>query len=243
MLVMLCKKLKVTFLDMDNFQMKVVSRDNFKHFISSRKDKGLILCALNLFMLGYIKRHSHLIGSAVFWCDGIMGSVFCYAHGKYLNKYRGISVVKDLLLEHRNSSVAILGSADSLIKNYFFINSVEVREHIKLENFELSKFDILSFNLDAKYVFITLPSPKQEQLAFELARHYPTHHFYCVGGALNMLSDPSLDCPYIFRILGLEFLYRLRSDTRRRIKRLFNSIYQLICNFFWLKNIDIFEVE
>ncbi len=197
--------------------MKVVSRDNFKHFISSRKDRGLILCALNLFMLGYIKRHSHLIGSAVFWCDGIMGSIFCYVHGKYLNKYRGVSVVKDLVLAHRDSSVSILGSADPLIKSYFFTNRVEVREHIQLENFEISKFDILSLNLDAKYVFITLPSPKQEELAFALSEVYPRHHFYCIGGALNMLSNPLLDCPYIYSVFGFVFLYRLRSDFRRRI--------------------------
>ena len=77
-------------------------------------------------------------------------------------------------------------------------------------------------------IFLTLPTPKQEIIAEELSLTNEKYSIFCIGGALNMLGGYEPDPPKFIEN-NLEFLWRLRFDTKRRLKRLIISmIYYLI---------------
>jgi UDP-N-acetyl-D-mannosaminuronic acid transferase (WecB/TagA/CpsF family) len=59
----------------------------------------------------------------------------------------------------------------------------------------------------------------------------------CIGGGLRIASGSEKKCPHFFYNLGLEFLWRLNSDTRRRAKRLTVNLFYFLKS---LINLDIF---
>ena len=90
-------------------------------------------------------------------------------------------------------------------------------------------------------IFITLPSPYQEKIAnciSEYSRHYK---IICFGGALNMFYDKKYFVPKYIRDLNIEFLYRLKTDTYRRAKRLFFSFIMSIYYIVTLRKLIILK--
>ena len=75
----------------------------------------------------------------------------------------------------------------------------------------------------SEIVFITLPTPKQEQLAFKLAKKNKNFKIICIGGAIAIASGEEKQVPKNFE--NFEFLWRLKNDFFRRIFRLFESFY------------------
>ena len=63
----------------------------------------------------------------------------------------------------------------------------------------------------------------------------------CVGGAISMASGDEKPIPEFLDNLGLEFLWRLRTDTYRRVIRLVQSFSSYLHGEFNKKfsNIDI----
>ena len=95
--------------------------------------------------------------------------------------------------------------------------------------------------LDSDLIFLTLPTPKQEQLANLIIKNNNFFKIICVGGAINMASGVEKPVPLIIERLNFEFLWRLRTDTLRRLHRLFvtSSFYILGEFFFKFRNIDV----
>ena len=71
-----------------------------------------------------------------------------------------------------------------------------------------------------------MPTPKQEQLAYHLARNNKYYKIICIGASIGMLSGEEKIVPKI--LYNYEFLWRLRFDTRRRLVRLINSLSNYI---------------
>jgi UDP-N-acetyl-D-mannosaminuronic acid transferase (WecB/TagA/CpsF family) len=71
--------------------------------------------------------------------------------------------------------------------------------------------------------FITLPTPKQEQLAYSLAKNNKNYKVICIGASLAIASGEERKVPNF--LSNYEFIWRLRTDTWRRIKRLLESLY------------------
>ena len=83
-------------------------------------------------------------------------------------------------------------------------------------------------------IFLTLPTPKQEVIANELANSNENYTIFCVGGALNMLAGDEPEPPGGIIENNFEFLWRLKFDTKRRIVRLFKSMfYYLLGEISW----------
>jgi len=77
-------------------------------------------------------------------------------------------------------------------------------------------------------IICTLPTPKQEYLADIISRKQKYYKILCLGGAVEMASGEDRPVPEFFDKIGLEFLWRLRKETLRRLKRLLlTSIYFL----------------
>ena len=93
--------------------------------------------------------------------------------------------------------------------------------------------------LDTDLIFLTLPTPKQEELAQLISNNSKFYKILCVGGAINIASGLEKAVPSFIEKMNLEFLWRLRTDTLRRLRRLFisSSFYILGEFFFKFKNI------
>lgn len=212
--------------------IKIISSDNAEQILVNRRGHGMILSALNLFMLGFLKQHRDFPQHAVFWCDGLMGELYILLKGGATKRMRGVEMLKVTLAANKGRSVSILGSCSEEAKAELSARQIHISDHNSLELFNLDIFDCNKITLSSDVVIITLPSPKQELLAIRLASIQANAevHFYCIGGALNMLANPKLDCPYVLQKLGLEFLFRLRTDTLRRISRLISSLFLALSN-------------
>ena len=78
-------------------------------------------------------------------------------------------------------------------------------------------------------IILTLPTPKQEQFAKLLSLNSEHYKIICIGGAISMASGDEKMIPKFLDEKGLEFIWRLRTDTRRRVFRLFYTvIYYLL---------------
>ena len=89
-------------------------------------------------------------------------------------------------------------------------------------------------------MFLTLPTPKQEQVAEILAKKSKYYKVICIGAGIEMASGNEKSIPVFLENYGFETIYRLKTDTRRRIKRLIESLFFLSKAFISkkLKKID-----
>ena len=186
--------------------------------------KNFSLSGLNLAFLGYlsskeIKLHKDLIN----WPDGIFKGRF---YGKEVIKVSGLNIIKDLKVPNKIENIYVLG----LLSNNSFKFLVK-----KFNNFKLIHVDLPYGTVENIYkscpqnftdkdlIICTLPTPKQEQLAELIIKNNKYFKIICVGGAIAMASGEEKVVPAVLDKLNLEFLWRLRTDTKRRIFRLFYS--------------------
>ncbi len=189
-------------------------------------DKNFSLSGLNLAFLGYlsskkINLHDHLFN----WPDGIFKSRF---YGRKLSKIAGSSIINNLVVPSIIEKIYILGKLTKL-SNIYLIK--------KFPNCKIIHIDLPFDTLENIYkccpkdfsnkdlIICTLPTPKQEQLAELIAKNNKYFKIICIGGAVAIASGSEKKVPKILDKLNLEFLWRLRTDTRRRFLRLFYTFY------------------
>ena len=189
-------------------------------------DRNFSLSGLNLAFLGYlsskeIKLHKDLIN----WPDGIFKGRF---YGKEVNKVSGLNIIKDLRVSNKIENIYVLGSLTN--KSYEFLAK-------KFDNFKLIHVDLPYGAVEDIYkicpqnftdkdlIICTLPTPKQEQLSELIIKNNKYFKIICIGGAIAVASGDEKVVPALLDKLNLEFLWRLRTDTKRRIFRLFYSFY------------------
>ena len=189
-------------------------------------DKNFSLSGLNLAFLGYlnskaIKLHNHLLN----WPDGIFKSRF---YGSEYPKVSGLNIINKLKVPSTIKNIYVLGKLTEKSKN-FLLN--------KFSNFKLIHISLPYSSIKNIYkfcpknftnqdlIFCTLPTPKQEQLAEFIIKNNKYFKIICIGGAIGMASGDERPVPLILDKLNLEFLWRLRTDTKRRIYRLIYSFY------------------
>ncbi|MDA8629720.1 WecB/TagA/CpsF family glycosyltransferase [Bacteroidia bacterium] len=177
-----------------------------------------IYVALNLMTLANLEKFHN--ERNVYWLDGVFGVLFCNLKGlKGVKKNPGRNVLSDLLNQF-DKDLLLFGnlSGNPELDSRFKCIS-------ELQDFANEIDDIQVSDITDKIIVISLPSPLQEELAHKLDE---SNTVYCIGGALNMLGDKKFNIPRIIDYVGLEFLWRLRSDSKRRIKRLLKSFLNVI---------------
>ena len=90
-------------------------------------------------------------------------------------------------------------------------------------------------------VFITLPTPKQEIFANFLASKNKNFKIICIGGSIAIASGEEQEVPKI--ISYFEFLWRLRYETSRRIRRLLSTFYYYCYGSLFTKKIKNLKIE
>jgi glycosyltransferase involved in cell wall biosynthesis len=195
--------------------------------INKYNDKNFILSALNLAFLGsLIEKRFSLSKNLICWPDGIMTKLI---FDKNINKIPGREIIQKVKFRKNEKAIQIVGNLS--IKNRYYLQKRFPGKKIININLPYDTDENLKRLLKDKVkdgiIFLTLPTPKQENIAMYLSSILKNYKIYCIGGAINMLSGEEAPVPKMLEE-NFEFLWRLRFDTRRRLKRLIlNSSYLL----------------
>jgi exopolysaccharide biosynthesis WecB/TagA/CpsF family protein len=211
----------------ENLSFKIINSPN----ILIKKNKNFVLSALNLAYLGYfgvakVRQYKNLYH----WPDGY------YSKKIYPNikKIPGRVLIKKIK-NHRNiKGIHVVGNLNPINRKYLnekFVNK-------KIRNTSLP---ILNDNEIKKYVpklkkgelvLITLPTPKQEIMAEYLVEINKNFRIICIGASLNLISNFEKPVPTFLYKLNLEWLWRLKTDPKRRIIRIIQSYFYYTKSYF-----------
>ena len=194
-------------------------------------DRNFTLSGLNLAFLGFyslnkIKFYKNLYH----WPDGVFAKRFI-DEKKYSTKVPGRDIIRKMKLPPSIKKIIVIGNLTTNSKNYLRRTHKKEIDHIKspygsvneiYDYFKNKRFKV------SDLIIMTLPTPKQEQVAEKISVNSKFYKIICIGGAISMASGDERNIPIIFEKYGLEFLWRLRIDSRRRIHRLFISFFSYI---------------
>lgn len=192
-------------------------------------EKNFCISGLNLAFLGFLYSGKVKLYKSLFhWPDGIFKRRF---YNKSIPKVSGKTFLMNIILPPDIERVYVVGNLSN--NSYEFLKKKFNKKVINIKLPYASIDNILqNFNFkfnDKDIIFITLPTPKQEQLAEFISKNSSSYKIICLGGAISMASGDEMAVPFLVEKIGLEFLWRLRSDTRRRLRRLaITSFYYLL---------------
>ena len=200
-------------------------------FDLSTINKNFILSGLNLAFIGTLaKKELYIHKNMYHWPDGLFQRRF---FNRRVKKISGRSLINLMKVPKKIKKIYILGNSSSRQVNFIKNKFKKKVTHIKLPYSE-SVYEIYKYNLatkifkDSDLIFVTLPTPKQEHLAFLLAQNN-NYKIICIGGALSMIVGEEKSIPYYLEsILGAEAIWRLKTDTIRRSQRLFSTLFYYV---------------
>lgn len=189
--------------------------------------------ALNLAGLAYLSKNWQQQGQCLYWVDGVMGSFVCLLSGLFVKKKPGRVLLTELLTLCRCENqrpVFFLGyKYDAVVCERILGRKIHCIELPNLSEHEaMFDFRLPEFSADA-VVFTAISSPKQELIALRLFREKDLKVF-CIGGAVNMVEGRESITPAIISNMGLEWLFRLRTNTKFRMYRLLNTFPRAMLN-------------
>jgi glycosyltransferase involved in cell wall biosynthesis len=204
-------------------------------------NQNFILSGMNLAFLGYfikgnIKQHPNLLN----WPDGLFSKIF----ELNIHKVPGRKILELLNFKNNNiKEVVVLGNLGLTQKKY-----IENLYKIKVINVELPYGNIsfikknLKFKIKKNQIcFITLPTPKQEELAYYLAKKNKFYKIICIGASINIASGVEKSVPKI--LSNVEFIWRLRYESIRRTRRLIETFIYFFYGRFLTSKIKNLNVE
>jgi len=185
--------------------------------------KNFILSGLNLAFLGSFGLNRVPLSKYIYhWPDGIFHSRL---FGNQSKKIPGREIIEKIKIPDNITLVRIIGnlskiSKKALIKRFPYKKILHTKLGYGNLNDEIVKVKNIRNN---ELIFLTLPSPKQEIFALKLFRKFKKGKIICIGGAINIFSGEEKAVPEVLDKLGLEFIWRLKTETRRRSLRLFTT--------------------
>jgi glycosyltransferase involved in cell wall biosynthesis len=194
-----------------------------------------IYSALNLAFLGFLNK-IEVSRNFILWPDGIGSKFINYK----LKKTPGRDLVKPLLNEIEYSSLLVIGNFNTKTDLYLKKFTKKIRYFkIPFGNIKLILKSIDNLKINQKeLIFLNIPTPKQEILACYIFKKNPNSRIVCIGGGLNMASGLEKKVPEIIDKMGIEFIWRLKNDTARRVSRLLLSFFGLLYNYRLIKTIS-----
>ena len=185
---------------------------------------SFIMVALNLAFIGFLKsRDLKILKNTYLWPDGIFAKRF---YNKSIEKISGRKLIQNLNIPSNKDTIHVVGN---LTKNS--IEYLKKRFNLQIRHTPMPFGDVSKLKKELpkiysnEVIFLTLPTPKQEIIANELADNNENYSIFCIGGALNMLAGDEPEPPGGIIENNFEFLWRLRFDTKRRILRLLKSMF------------------
>ena len=212
---------------------------NFEYLSSIKKlkfDKPFILSALNMASLSNIKMFYLNNKKFIFWIDGYCAKFIV----SIFNKISGRKIISDFTLTENVKKVYLFGKKSKpqidYLKNKFKckINFLELPYFQ-----EFSEIKKLKLNVDDNsLVILNISTPKQEILALNILNNNSGKKIFifCLGGGMSMVSGEEKIVPESIEKMNLEWLWRLRTNTWFRLKRLLSTAFgfgfKLLFNYF-----------
>lgn len=210
-------KIKFDKKNIYNNSFKIISNVN-----SIIHKKKFILSGLNLAYLGYFGSGELTLNHDLYhWPDGIWSK-------KHINldKKPGRKILDELILPKNFDSITVIGNMKYQSKKYLMKRFNLKIHHIKLPYLSIEKLIRKKINIknsSKTLILITLPTPKQEQFANFLSKKLKSFKIICIGASLSIVSGEEKQVP---KFMGdYEFIWRLRTDTIRRLMRLLTTLY------------------
>ena len=214
----------------ENLELKLINNLSKIPF-----DKNFSLSGLNLAFIGFynlkrIKLHKNLY----LWPDGIFAKRFF----KNVSKLPGRALIQNIHLPDKIEKIYVLGNLSQKSKSYLIklYNRNVIHVDLPYDNIDniFEKYCKIKFD-EKDLIIITLPTPKQELLSERIMNYSSHYKILNVGGAVTMASGEERPIPKFFENNGLEFLWRLKTDTRRRFYRLFVSFSSYLTGLIFMK--------
>jgi N-acetylglucosaminyldiphosphoundecaprenol N-acetyl-beta-D-mannosaminyltransferase len=162
--------------------------------------------------------------------DGIVGKWFLQLKGVKVEKVPGVQLLEQAMSSGLIDEITIFGSCSDEFRDLCNKRRIKIVYERQLLDFDLNNFVLPKDAALAKVVIIALPSPKQELLAFEISQKCDDSKILCIGGAMNMVCNDKLTAPAWVNKMNLEWIFRLKTDTKRRLVRLFTSFVRALLN-------------
>ncbi len=205
-----------------SYEGQIYEKNSFK-ILSSLKflniNKNFILSGMNLAFLGYYsKKDLYPLKDLYHWPDG----VFTKRVINNIKKIPGRDIVQNIKIPKTIKTINIIGNISK--KSILFLEKKFKKKviHKNLPYAPIDKLKNIKIKLYMNQItFITLPTPKQEQLAYILAKKSKHFKIICIGGSLAIASGEEKAVPKFLQ--DYEFIWRLKNDFLRRLIRLFQS--------------------
>ncbi len=201
--------------------------------------ENFILSGLNLAFLGYyFKGEIPYYKKIIHWPDGIFAKTIF----EKITKIPGRLIMQKMTLPKEIKRIVVLGNLSKKNFNYLYDKfKINITHH----NLPYGTFEEIKKKLNFQFnendiVFLTLPTPKQEQIAIELAKQNDNFKIICIGASISIASGQEKSVPKIFE--NFEFLWRLKTEPFRRIKRLLVSIFYFLKGKYFQNKLDYLNI-
>jgi glycosyltransferase len=209
---------------------------DINYFLKKKIDR-IIYLSINLSFLHYNSLFAKFINANCFkyWIDGYGYKIL--PSKKRFVKTPGRNIIKNLLNKIDNynyNKISFIGDLRLEEKNFFvkFFSNKKINIKLSFYNpgygkiFEVAKK--MKPSKSNEVTIICLPTPMQEVCAMFIANKSKKFKIICAGGAIHMITGYERAISDKYDLPLLETLYRLRSDTRRRLARFLASLFSTI---------------
>jgi len=203
--------------------MNIIKLNFISNSNSIFRKKQFILSALNLsFLCFFLKKTILRYKNLIMWPDGIYGKILTKSI-----KIPGSKLIQDLILPKSVKNIIVIGNLNLREKNFL---KKKFNVNVQHKRLPIGKIEDLKKKIFMNYanndlVLTTLPTPMQEEIAYYISKKFKVRRIICIGGGLAIASGSIPKVPKFLSTIGMEFLWRLRTDKIRRIKRLFYTFF------------------
>ena len=214
------KLFRILFEKEDYYKKSFKIIENIKKFDLNR---NFILSGANLAFLGYFSNNDIELKKNLFhWPDGIW-----LKNHIQIAKIPGRKLLEDLKLNKSFKSIKVFGNLSENSKKYLKKKFKIKIIHYNLPYGSMNKINRINYKLNKhSLALITLPTPKQEKYAYNLAKKNNFYRIICIGASVAIASGDEKPVPKILK--NIEFIWRLRNDFSRRSKRLIETLFYYI---------------
>ena len=223
-----CYKKKIYNSEYHYYFKKIKLIKNINKFINT--EKKFVLSALNLAFLGSLFSNKVIIYKDLFhWPDGYLPLIISSSYGN-AKKIAGRNLIRNMKLSKKIKNIHILGNLEKKQKKYLkkILNKSILYTKLSFGTPNVLANQCKALKKDTLYI-LTLPTPKQEQVAEILSLKNKNYKIVLLGGAINILTGLEPEVPK--KLAYIEFLWRLRFETLKRLKRLIITTLSFIYNY------------
>ncbi len=199
---------------------------NFNYLLDFKKlsyERSFMLVALNMASLSYMNLLYENYKNVIFWLDGVCARFII----KNYTKTAGRKVIEKISLPENIQNIYLFGKKSDKQLNYLQNKLNRKIKFIQLPffyNFQEASMFRLKLD-DNSLVLLNIATPKQEIIAKNLLKFNSTKKIFifCLGGGIAMAAGEEKIVPERIEKLNLEWLWRLKTDTFFRLKRLIRT--------------------